>query len=89
MELRAPADLIRVICAAYNKCVVGDEAGTLTPGMDGARPTVTDTTIMPCQLQMGVFLGAGQLTGLFRDGALTETRCRTRGDSACVYEFAF
>jgi serine/threonine protein kinase len=89
MELRGPTDLIRVICAAYNKCVVGDEAGTLTPGMDGARPTVTDTTLMPCQLQMGVFLGAGQLTGLFRDSALTETRCRSRGDSACVYEFAF
>jgi len=89
MELRGPADLIRVICAAYNKCVVGDEAGTLTPRMDGARSTVTDTTIMPCQLQMGVFLGAGQLTGLFRDSALTETRCRSRGDTACVYEFAF
>jgi hypothetical protein len=38
---------------------------------------------------MGVFLGAGQLTGLFRDGALTEKRCRSRGDSVCAYEFAF
>ena len=36
-----------------------------------------------------VFLGAGQMTGMFRDTALTETRCRSRGDSACVYEFAF
>ncbi|HEX8113433.1 MAG TPA: hypothetical protein VF516_37140, partial [Kofleriaceae bacterium] len=89
MDLHGPTDLIRVICNAYNKCVVGDEAGTLSPGIDGTRTTVTDTTIMPCQLQMGVFLGAGQLTGLFRDSAVTETRCRSRGDSACVYEFAF
>jgi hypothetical protein len=50
---------------------------------------LTDTTFMPCQLQIGVFLGAGKLTGLFRDTALTERRCRSRGDGACVYDFAF
>ncbi|HEX3764303.1 MAG TPA: serine/threonine-protein kinase [Kofleriaceae bacterium] len=89
MDLRTPTDLIRVICGAYSKCVVGDDAGTLTPRIEGSRATITDTTIIPCQLQMGVFLGAGQLTGLFRDSALTEKRCRSRGDSVCVYEFAF
>jgi serine/threonine-protein kinase len=89
MDLRSPTDLIRVICDAYSKCVVGDDAGTLRPRIEGTRATVTDDTIIPCQLQMGVFLGAGQLTGLFRDSALTEQRCRSRGDSACVYEFAF
>ena len=89
MDLRSPSDLIRVICAAYSTCVVGEQAGTLTAGLEGSRTTVTDTSCMPCQLQMGVFLGAGQMTGLFRDSALTETRCRSRGDSVCVYEFAF
>jgi hypothetical protein len=89
MDLRSPTDLIRVICDAYSKCVVGDDAGTLRPRIEGTRATVTDDTIMPCQLQMGVFLGAGQLTGLFRDSALTEQRCRSRGDDVCVYEFAF
>jgi serine/threonine protein kinase len=89
MDLRSPADLIRMICAAYSTCVVGGDAGSLTAGLDGSRTTVTDTSCMPCQLQMGVFLGAGQLTGMFRDTALTETRCRGRGDTACVYEFAF
>ncbi len=89
MDLRSPTDLIRVICAAYSTCVVGGEAGALTAGLESRRPTVTDTSCMPCQLQMGVFLGAGQMTGLFGDNALSETRCRSRGDSVCVYEFAF
>jgi hypothetical protein len=89
MDLRSPTDLIRVICDAYSKCVVGDDAGVLRPQIEGTRVTVTDDTIIPCQLQMGVFLGAGQLTGLFRDSVLTEPRCRSRGDSVCVYEFAF
>jgi len=89
MDLRSPGDLIRVICAAYSTCVVGEQAGTMTAGIEGTRTTVTDTSCMPCQLQMGVFLGAGQMTGLFGDRALTETRCRGRGDSVCVYEFAF
>jgi hypothetical protein len=89
MDLRSPADLVRVICEGYSKCVVGEQAGTMTAGIEGSRATVTDTSCMPCQLQMGVFLGAGQMTGLFHDSALTETRCRSRGDSVCVYEFAF
>jgi serine/threonine-protein kinase len=89
MDLRSPADLVRMICKGYSKCVVGGGAGLLTAGIDGSRTTVTDTSCMPCQLQMGVFLGAGQLTGLFCDTALTETRCRSRGDRVCVYEFAF
>ena len=89
MDIRNPTDLVRVICDAYRKCVVGADAGTLTTRIEGSRATVTDTTIIPCQLQMGVFLGAGQLTGMFRDSALSEKRCRGRGDSVCVYEFAF
>ena len=89
MDIKVPADLVRTICEAYSRCVVGDDAGTLTPEIHGSTVTVTDTTIIPCQLQMGVFLGAGQLTGLFRDSALTEKQCRGRGDPVCVYEFAF
>jgi serine/threonine protein kinase len=89
MDLRGPADLVRVICDAYSKCVVGSDAGTLTPRIEPGKAVVTDTTFIPCQLQMGVFLGAGQLTGLFRDSALTEKQCRGRGDPVCVYEFAF
>jgi serine/threonine protein kinase len=89
MDLRKPADLVRVICDAYSKCVVGTDAGTLLCKTTGPRITVTDSTFMPCQLQIGVFLGAGKLTGLFRDGALTEKTCRVRGDRVCVYEFAF
>jgi hypothetical protein len=42
---------------------------------------------MPCQLQMGVFLGAGKLTGLYRDNTLVEKRCRAKGDTVCVYDF--
>ncbi|HEX7837052.1 MAG TPA: hypothetical protein VF469_06285, partial [Kofleriaceae bacterium] len=89
MDLKKPADLVRVICEAYSKCVVGADAGTLMCKSMGTRATVTDTTFMPCQLQMGVFLGAGKLTGLFPDTALIEKGCRVRGDRACVYEFAF
>ena len=89
MDINVPADLVRTICEAYSRCVVGEDAGTLTPEIQGSTVMVTDTTIIPCQLQMGVFLGAGQMTGMFRDSALTETRCRSRGDSVCVYEFAF
>ncbi|HMG21066.1 MAG TPA: protein kinase, partial [Kofleriaceae bacterium] len=88
MELRSPIDLIRVICAAYSKCVIGTDAGTLTATVERSRAIVADTTIIPCHLQIGVFLGAGKLTGLFGDGALCEKRCRSRGDAACTYEFA-
>jgi hypothetical protein len=87
MNLKTGADLIRTICTAYGECVIGNDAGTLIPEVAGSMVTVTDTTFMPCQLQMGVFLGAGKVTGLYRDNALVEKRCRAKGDSACVYEF--
>jgi hypothetical protein len=89
MNITTPADLVRTICTAYSGCVVGDDAGVLTPDAAGATVTVNDSTIIPCQLQMGVFLGAGKLTGLFRESALTEKRCRNKGDSVCSYEFVF
>ena len=50
---------------------------------------MTDSSMMPCQLQMGVFVGAGTMTGMFRDSSLVEKRCRAKGDAACVYEFTF
>ena len=87
MDIKVPTDLVRLICAAYTTCVVGADAGALTPEIMGSTAVVTDTTFMPCQLQMGVFLGAGKLTGLFRENALVERRCRSKGDSACVYDF--
>lgn len=89
MDLKVPSDLVRMICDAYGKCVTGSDAGLLAPELSGAGAIVTDTTFMPCQLQMGVFLGAGKLTGLYRDSVLTEKRCRARGDSVCMYEFVF
>ncbi|HEX3762662.1 MAG TPA: hypothetical protein VHW23_28395 [Kofleriaceae bacterium] len=89
MDIKVPADLVRTICEAYSRCVVGEDAGTLLPEIHGATVTVTDTTIIPCQLQMGVFLGAGKLTGLFRENVLAEKRCRNKGDSVCSYEFVF
>ncbi|HEX8112535.1 MAG TPA: hypothetical protein VF516_32615 [Kofleriaceae bacterium] len=89
MDIKVPADLVRTICEAYSRCVVGEDAGTLTPESHGSTVTVTDTTIIPCQLQMGVFLGAGKLTGLFRENVLIEKRCRNKGDSVCSYEFVF
>jgi hypothetical protein len=89
MNLNTPADLVRTICSAYSTCMLGDDAGVLTPEIEGENVTVYDSTIIPCQLQMGVFFGAGKLTGLFRESALTEKRCRNRGDSVCAYEFVF
>jgi hypothetical protein len=87
MGLQSGADLIRTICGAYSDCVIGPDAGTLKPEVTGSTVTVTDTTFMPCQLQMGVFLGAGKLTSLYRDNALVEKRCRAKGDTVCVYDF--
>lgn len=89
MEIKTQADLIRTICDAYGRCVVGKDAGTLAIQVEGSTSNVTDTTFMPCQLQMGVFLGAGKLTGLFRENVLFERRCRAKGDSVCSYEFVF
>lgn len=88
MQIKDAADLIRVICGAYAQCVVGADSGSLTPVITGSTASVTDTTFMPCQMQMGVFLGAGRLTGLLRDSALVEKRCRAKGDSVCAYDFA-
>lgn len=88
MNIHSAADLVRLICGAYTQCVVGPDAGALTPTFLGSTASVTDTTFMPCQLQMGVFLGAAKLTGLFRDGSLVEKRCRAKGDAVCAYDFA-
>lgn len=91
MGIKEPGDLVRAICGHYSQCVVGPEAGALTPMIadSGVSVSVTDTTIMPCQLQMGVFVGAGMMTGMYRDTALVERRCRSKGDAACVYDFTF
>lgn len=89
MNIKEPPDLVRAICGYYSQCVVGPEAGALSPMITHAGVSVTDTTIMPCQLQMGVFVGAGTMTGMFRDSALVEKRCRAKGDPACVYDFTF
>ncbi|HEX7836154.1 MAG TPA: hypothetical protein VF469_01760 [Kofleriaceae bacterium] len=89
MGVKDPPDLIRAICGHYTQCVVGPEAGAMSPMVTHSGVSVTDTSMMPCQLQMGVFVGAGTMTGMFRDSALSEKRCRSRGDTACVYEFAF
>jgi hypothetical protein len=87
MNVKTPADLVQLICGAYTTCVVGTDAGALTAEVAGSTALVTDTTFMPCQLQMGVFLGAGKLTGLFRENALVEKRCRSKGDKVCIYDF--
>jgi hypothetical protein len=89
MGVKDGPDLARAICGYYSQCVIGADSGALSPmGMESSL-TVTDTTIMPCQLQMGVFLGAGKMTGLFRESAVVEKRCRAKGDTVCVYEFSF
>ncbi|HEX3758658.1 MAG TPA: hypothetical protein VHW23_08120 [Kofleriaceae bacterium] len=89
MGLKEPPDLIRAICGHYSQCVVGPEAGAMSPMITHGGVTVTDTSMMPCQLQMGVFVGAGTMTGMFRDSALVEKRCRAKGDPTCVYDFTF
>lgn len=87
MGIKDGADIIRTICNNYSQVVIGPDAGALTPTVTESRVTVTDTTWCPCQLQMGVFLGGGQMTGLFRDTAVVEKRCRSKGDTVCTYEF--
>jgi len=89
MKIKEPVDLVRVICGYYSQCVVGAEAGALTPLITETGISVIDTTMMPCQLQMGVFAGAGMLTRMFRDSSLVEKQCRARGDATCVYDFTF
>jgi hypothetical protein len=87
MQIKTGPDLVGVICDAWTKCCIGPDAGTMVPEVTGGTVTVTDTTLLPCQLQMGVFLGAGKLTGLFRESALVERRCRAKGEPVCVYDF--
>jgi len=88
MQLKDGVDLIRLICTSYNVCVVGSDSGALIPEMMGSSVSVTDTTFLPCHMQMGVFLGAGKLTGLIRESSCIERRCRAKGDSVCSYDFA-
>jgi hypothetical protein len=90
MGIKDKTDLVRLICNSYTQQgVIGPDAGALTPMVTDTGMTVTDTTFMPCQLQMGVFLGAAKMTNLFRDSALVEKRCRAKGDTVCAYEFTF
>lgn len=65
---------------------MGSGAGSLAvTRMDSKSAVITDTTFVPCSLQSGVYIGAGNLTGL--KAMLRETKCRQRGASSCVYEF--
>jgi len=86
MQLHCGADLVRRICRIYSDSVVGPASGALVPDVVGARAGVTDTSLLPCPLQIGIFRGAGKLTGLFGESALVEHRCRSRGDTACAYD---
>lgn len=88
LRVTTGGDLVRAICAAYTTSIVGPDAGALVADVTSAGATITDTGFLPCQLQIGVLLGAGALTGLFGDAALIETRCRSRGDVVCAYELA-
>jgi len=87
MGLKEGIDVIRLMCSSYLTAVVGPDSGSLAPLITEASVSVTDTTFMPCQLQMGVFIGAGKATGLYRESAVVEKRCRGKGDTVCVYEF--
>ena len=87
LNLKTGVDVVSFICDAWTKCVIGPDAGMMVPEITGNTVSVTDTTFLPCQLQMGVYLGAGKLTGLFRESALVERRCRAKGDTVCVYDF--
>lgn len=68
LGLKGASDLGRMICGHYARCVIGPDAGALTFASKPRGFSVTDTSIMPCHLQIGVFIGAGTLTGLFREG---------------------
>lgn len=89
MGIKEPSDVVRVVSDRYKECVLGSDSGALTYTDTNFGMTVTDTTIVPCQLNIGVFLGAGKLTGLFRENALLEKRCRGKGDTVCTYDFMF
>jgi len=83
LQVTTGGDLVRAICGIYTACVTGAEAGALVADLTSAGATITDTSFLPCQLQIGA------LTGLCCASALIETRCRSRGDAACAYELAF
>jgi len=89
MGIKDGADLVRTMCNNFAQCVTGPDAGAMTFAATASGATVTDTTFLPCQLQMGALLGGGQLAGVFRDNALVERRCRSKGDTVCVFEFTF
>lgn len=89
MNIKDAADVVRVVSDRYAQCVIGSDSGALTYTDTEFGMTVTDTTIVPCQLNIGVFIGAGRLTHLFRDKVLVEKRCRGKGDTVCVYDFMF
>jgi hypothetical protein len=85
LGVNTPSDLVRNVCEAYGRCVTGPGAGALTPTrIDSKSAVVSDTTFVPCSLQSGVFIGAGQITGLKL--MVRETQCRLRGHSSCIYE---
>jgi hypothetical protein len=87
-RLDSAIELVPWICRAWAQCVTGSDAGALTAELSGSKAIVTDSTFLPCQLQIGVLLGAGKATGLYREAALVEKACRSKGDSVCVYELA-
>jgi hypothetical protein len=89
MGIKGPPDVVKVVSDRYAECVVGPDSGALTYVETNFGMTVTDTTIVPCQLNIGVYFGAGKLTGLFRENALVERRCRGKGDPVCAYDFMF
>jgi len=89
MGIKDASDVVKVVSDRYAECVLGSDAGALTYVDTNFGMTVTDTTIVPCQLNIGVYFGAGKLTGLFRENALVERRCRGKGDPACTYDFMF
>jgi len=89
LGITKPEDALRAVCDGYRRSVTGSDAGTLVLSTAGSTTTVIDTTFVPCALFMGIFLGAGKLTGLFRANALIERRCRASGERACSYDFVF
>ena len=89
MGLNNGVDLIRTICTNYSQAVIGADAGAMTLTTTDSGCIVTDTTFLPCQIQVGSLLGGGQVTGLFRDNAVVEKRCRAKGDTVCAFEFSF
>jgi len=89
LDITKPEDVIRVVCDGFRRSVTGSDAGVIAHATTGSTTTVTDTTLLPCGMFMGIFLGAGKVTGMFRSNALIERRCRASGERACSYDFVF